>query len=84
MLYERSEEVIFEKEIFFLSTRAAEENVAGKIKLTAINSKLFSYQGYFFQTHLHGGSGGKYKLKAESGKLKAIIKKILGSLLFER
>ena len=59
MLYERSEDVMFEKEIFFLSTRAAEENVAGKIKLTAINSKHLAIRGIFFRLIMHWGSGGE-------------------------
>ena len=48
MTCDESEEVMFKNAEFFLSTRAAEENVAGKIKLTEINSKTFNYQGYFF------------------------------------
>jgi hypothetical protein len=64
MLCERSEYVMFEKDAFFLSTRAAEENVAGKIKLTAINSKHLAIRGIFFSLILCNGSGREYKLKA--------------------
>jgi hypothetical protein len=40
---------IFRKGIFFLSMRAAEENVAGNAKLTEINRKHLANRGNFFR-----------------------------------
>jgi|GEM_PF-4153231 len=62
---------IFKRRSFFLSIRAAEENVAGKTKLMEINSKHFAIRGaLFFRLILHYGSGGEDKPKAQSICLK--------------
>ena len=74
MLCERCEEVMFEKEVLFLSTRAADEKVAGKIKLTAINSKHLANRGIFFRLILHHRSGGEDKPNAQSLKPKTCEK----------
>jgi hypothetical protein len=51
---------IFKRSSFFLFIRAAEENVAGKTKLTEINSKHLAIRGiFFFRLILHDGSGGE-------------------------
>jgi hypothetical protein len=60
VIFVKGEDVAIEREEFFLLTRAADENVAGKIKLMEINSKHFAIRGVLFVRRiLHNGSDGK-------------------------
>ncbi len=66
MLRESGEDVMFENALFFLSTRAAEENVAGKTKLTAINRKHLANKGVFFRIICSADQAANISLKPKA------------------
>jgi hypothetical protein len=72
MLCKRDEEVMFEKVLFFLSTRAAEENVAGRTKLTAINRKHLADKGIFFRVICTADQAANVSLKRKEQSLKLL------------
>jgi hypothetical protein len=53
LMFTREEDATFERVVFFLLTRAADENVAGKIKLTEINRKHFAIKGILFVRRIY-------------------------------
>ena len=64
-MFKKFEEVIFERAVFSLREYAADEKVAGKTKLTEINSKHLAIRGaFFFRLILRDGSDGEDKRKA--------------------